>query len=57
MAFSSINTSQLESIKLYLLLISVSIVIGSLFISFFIAVICDPLDSKRSLYFGLGHKK
>ena len=29
----------------------------SLFISFFIAAIYDPLDSKRSLYFGLGHKK
>jgi hypothetical protein len=29
----------------------------SLFISFFIAAICDPSDSKLSLYFGLGHKK
>ncbi len=31
--------------------------VASLFISFFIASICDSLDSKRSLYFGLGHKK
>ena len=31
--------------------------IVSFFISFFIVAICDPLDSKRSLYFGLGHKK